>query len=248
MNDIKEYAQLVPANLKPEVLAKMDEISQSAEKVDKAIEAAKKAKDSAEAASKKSAGWSFTGQDKKEAIKALQQSGIEMSKGIQSVAEAQKVMFDNLQNISKATQCLFGLGAMNMATTRSVIDTITSGLQDASKQQISMKARESLMSVVQQLKAQEDLFCKVEKISNRTKELEKELSAIRGNENTLTTELSLYGLNARMVKQYDDLHNEIKTMAESEALLHKRNSRLKIILWILGILLISNLTFTIFRP
>ena len=131
MNDIVTInAQLVPANLGPTVLEKMEAISKSAENVDKALEAAKKAKESADAASKKSAGWSFTGSDKKEAIEALQQSGLEMANGIHDIADAQKIMFDNLLNITEATKYVFGLGGSNIATTRVVIDTIVSGLQD----------------------------------------------------------------------------------------------------------------------
>lgn len=133
-NNINNNVQLIPANIAPTVLSKIETISQSAENVEKALEAARKAKDSADAASKKSAGWSLTGKDKKEAIEALQNSGIELAVGIQNIADAQKVMFDNLINITDATKYLFGLGVANIATTRVVIDTITSGLKDASKQ------------------------------------------------------------------------------------------------------------------
>lgn len=214
-NNINNNVQLVPANIAPTVLSKIETISQSAENVEKALEAARKAKDSADAASKKSAGWSLTGKDKKEAIEALQNSGIELALGIQNIADAQKVMFDNLINITDATKYLFGLGVANIATTRVVIDTITSGLKDASKQKISQRAKESLLGVVQQLKAQEDLFNKIEKLSNKCKLLEKEIQTIKGTENAQSNELSLTGLTRKMLEDHNALLKRINTQTDS---------------------------------
>lgn len=214
-NNINNNVQLVPANIAPTVLSKIETISQSAENVEKALEAARKAKDSADAASKKSAGWSLTGKDKKEAIEALQNSGIELALGIQNIADAQKVMFDNLINITDATKYLFGLGVANIATTRVAIDTITSGLKDASKQKISQRAKESLLGVVQQLKAQEDLFNKIEKLSNKCKLLEKEIQTIKGTENAQSNELSLTGLTRKMLEDHNALLKQINTQTDS---------------------------------
>ena len=214
-NNINNNVQLVPANIAPTVLSKIETISQSAENVEKALEAARKAKDSADAASKKSAGWSLTGKDKKEAIEALQNSGIELALGIQNIADAQKVMFDNLINITDATKYLFGLGVANIATTRVVIDTITSGLKDASKQKISQRAKESLLGVVQQLKAQEDLFNKIEKLSNKCKLLEKEIQTIKGTENAQSNELSLTGLTRKMLEDHNALLKQLNTQTDS---------------------------------
>lgn len=214
-NNINNNVQLIPANIAPTVLSKIETISQSAENVEKALEAARKAKDSADAASKKSAGWSLTGKDKKEAIEALQNSGIELAVGIQNIADAQKVMFDNLINITDATKYLFGLGVANIATTRVVIDTITSGLKDASKQKISQRAKESLLGVVQQLKAQEDLFNKIEKLSNKCKLLEKEIQTLKGTENDQSDELSLTGLTRKMLEDHNALLKQINTQTDS---------------------------------
>lgn len=214
-NNINNNVQLVPANIAPTVLSKIETISQSAENVEKALEAARKAKDSADAASKKSAGWSLTGKDKKEAIEALQNSGIELALGIQNIADAQKVMFDNLINITDATKYLFGLGVANIATTRVVIDTITSGLKDASIVKISQRAKESLLGVVQQLKAQEDLFNKIEKLSNKCKLLEKEIQTIKGTENAQSNELSLTGLTRKMLEDHNALLKQINTQTDS---------------------------------
>lgn len=214
-NNINNNVQLIPANIAPTVLSKIETISQSAENVEKALEAARKAKGSADAASKKSAGWSLTGKDKKEAIEALQNSGIELAVGIQNIADAQKVMFDNLINITDATKYLFGLGVANIATTRVVIDTITSGLKDASKQKISQRAKESLLGVVQQLKAQEDLFNKIEKLSNKCKLLEKEIQTLKGTENGQSDELSLTGLTRKMLEDHNALLKQINTQTDS---------------------------------
>lgn len=267
-NNINNNVQLIPANIAPTVLSKIETISQSAENVEKALEAARKAKDSADAASKKSAGWSLTGKDKKEAIEALQNSGIELAVGIQNIADAQKVMFDNLINITDATKYLFGLGVANIATTRVVIDTITSGLKDASKQKISQRAKESLLGVVQQLKAQEDLFNKIEKLSNKCKLLEKEIQTLKGTENAQSNELSLTGLTRKMLENHNALLKQIgsaseaiayteslvdkvridseKRLYEEKALLEKKTSTLNLWCWILGIVSIINLLISAF--
>lgn len=205
----------IPADITPNVLAEMDNISRSAENVDKALKAAKKAKESADAASKRSAGWSITGKDKKEAIEALQKSGIELAAGIQDIADAQKTMFDNLLKITDATKYLFGLGIANIASTRAVIGQITSGLQDASKRNISQRAKDSLLDVVRQLKAQEDLFLKLEKLANRCKGLEKEVQAVIGSEGDQSDVQSLAGLGVRISEVHATLLTEISERAET---------------------------------
>lgn len=268
-NNTNNNVQLIPANIAPAVLSEIETISQSTENVEKALEAARKAKDSADAASKRSAGWSLTGKDKKEAIEALQKSGIELAAGIQNIADAQKVMFDNLINITDATKYLFGLGVANIATTRVVIDTITSGLKDASKQKISQRAKESLLGVVQQLKAQEDLFNKIEKLSNKYKLLEKDILTIKGTENAQSNEQSLTGLTTKIQEDYNFLLKQINTQTnsakaeivslvdkvrndsdkrlyEEKVLFEKKTSILNLWCWILGIVSIINLLISVF--
>lgn len=212
-NIVNSNAQLVPDNIEPTVMAQIETIKQSAEKVDKALAAAKKAKESADATSQITAGWSFTGSEKKKAIEALQKSCLELATGIQDGADAQKEMFDNLQKISVATTTLFRIGTSSIATTTLVINTIELGLKTASKQKISEQAKESLMKLLQQLKAQENLFNKVEKCVFRCKELEKDVSTLKGTENAQSDELSIKGLTIKMSEKYDALLEKINNKA-----------------------------------
>lgn len=72
-----------------------------------------------------------------------------------------------------------------------------------------------MLGVVQQLKAQEDLFNKIEKLSNKCKLLEKEIQTIKGTENAQSNELSLTGLTRKMLEDHNALLKQINTQTDS---------------------------------
>lgn len=135
-----------------------------------ALEAAKKAEDKAEAAKKLSAGWSLFGGEKKKAIEGLQQAGIELAGAVQSGAKAQKLSFDFQKRIADVTKYLFDLGVGNIAANRVVVRELELRLSGASKEQLSDLARQEVVSVIGQLKEQEDLLRKQERMQERIKE------------------------------------------------------------------------------
>ena len=134
-----------PTSFPDKITKTLDGISKI-EKAQKEAEAkAKKAKESADIAKTKSAKWSLTGNNKKEAIEALQ------------TIDASKELFNNQKDISQAISYLFVLGAANITANRIVVRELQMRLQNASQEELSDFARQELENVICQLRAQEDM-------------------------------------------------------------------------------------------
>lgn len=166
--DVLEISQ---ENLSEVLQGKIVEISHLGKSVEKAIADAGKACAKAEKARRKSAG-AFK---KKSAIEALQSAGVELAVAVQSEAEAQKIAFESITRLGKITKYLFELGVTNIANNRLVVQEIEARLKGASQEEISALAREELISVVRQLKAQEDVLKKQEILSEATKNHERQM-------------------------------------------------------------------------
>ncbi len=149
------------------------QLSELRKNVEKATKKAELAQDSAESARNKSAGW-FR---KKEAIESLQEATSDLAAAQISATKAQEVSFEYQQRLGEITKYLFGLGATNMALNRSVVRELEMRLQGASEKDIDEFARQEIIGVVKQLKAQEDIMRKQSELTERVKE----------HENTLTS-------------------------------------------------------------
>ncbi|MDX6047613.1 MULTISPECIES: hypothetical protein [Bacillus] len=139
-------------------ISKLKELDKS---VKKAMKAANVAKDSANSARSKSAGFG----KKKVAIEELQSAGIDLAEAVQSGAEAQKISFEFQTKLAEISKYLFGLGVSNIASNRFVVRELEMKLKGASKEELSELARQELISVVKQLKEQEDILRKQENFS-----------------------------------------------------------------------------------
>lgn len=226
----------IPENLVPNiVVSNIDTIRESAGEVEKALEVAHKAQESVEAASQMhTTKWSIISNDNKEAIEALQKSSLELSSGLQAVCEAQKVMFENLRKISSATRYLFWLGTCNMATTKLVTAKIKSQLGTASKQKLSQRAKDALSDTLRQLKAQENLFDRLEGVENKYTSLYGE---IHDTSKAITEQSETY-CNTRIsdVKEW---------WQKGRGMMAKKFSTLTLWLWILGTISILTLLLSI---
>jgi hypothetical protein len=132
---------------------KLNELSKS---VDKALRAADKASKSAMNAKNKSAGLFH----KKEAIEELQLAGADAADAIISNVEAQKISFEFHSSLAETSKYLLGLGLMNIVNNRTVIRQLELKLKNASKKELSELARQEILNVITQLKAQEDIMSK----------------------------------------------------------------------------------------
>ena len=141
--------------------------------VERATSKARKAQQRAEEAKNISPGLFH----RKEAIEELQTVTEEIADAQIASAEAQEVSFEYQQKLGKITKYLFSLGVSNIATNRSVVRQLQLKLRDASEKDLDELARQEIIGVVKQLKAQEDIMIKQSAMSDIVKRHDKRLNA-----------------------------------------------------------------------
>ena len=148
--------------------------------VDTATKKADLAKNSALSAKNKSSFWF-----KSHAIEALQEATVDLADAQISSVQAQEVSFEYQQRIAEITKYLFALGVSNIAMNRSVVRELEMKLEGASKEELDEFARQEIVAVVKQLKAQEDIMEKQNDLSEKVKshELRIRENEDRGDEN-----------------------------------------------------------------
>lgn len=138
--------------------------------VKKALEIAENAERRAHSARNLSAGWSLLGGKKKEAIEGLQEASVELAEAVQLGAQAQKISYEFQARLAEVTKSLFELGTGNIAATRMVVRGLEMRLRGASEEELSDLARMEVASVIRQLKEQEDLHFKQQKMTETLRE------------------------------------------------------------------------------
>lgn len=161
--DIAEIPSIITSQFK--------EMSRLQEHVEIAIQKAGQAKEAANRAFEKSTGLGH----KKEAIESLQSATVDLAEAQVSETEAQMVSFEYQKQLGKITQYLFALGVSNLAANRSVVRELELKLSGATKEELSDLARQELLNVVRQLKAQQDLMDKQNELSKKVKRHEETL-------------------------------------------------------------------------
>lgn len=167
--------------------------------VKKALEAAAKAEEHAKTAHKKSAGRGFFTDKKREAIEGLQEAGVELAVAVQLGTQAQKLSFEFQTRLAEITKYLFSLGVGNIAANRTVVRELEMRLSGASEEEVSELARQEVMSVIRQLKEQEDLLRKQEQMKE----------AIRGHDVKISHLLAQTDDLTLSVKNQDDRHSAL---------------------------------------
>ena len=153
------------------VTSQFSNLQELSNKYEHALIKAKSAKESAELAHGKSAGFF----KKKEAIEALQDAQLDTADALISMTDVQKLTLEYQEKITQITQYLFGLGVSNIAANRSVVRQLELKLKGASKEELSELARQELLTVVKQLKAQEDIMEKQSKLSSKVQDHDKRI-------------------------------------------------------------------------
>jgi len=174
----------------PEIIhEQVDKLNDLDVGVKKALAAAEKAGQRAKEAGKLSASfWSISDQ-KKAAIEGLQKASIELADAVQLEAQAQKLSFDFQTRLADITKYLFSLGASNITNVRTIVRTLKMRLEKASEEEINEFARKELWSVIQQLKEQEDLFQKQERMKEDLSKHGKNIKYLIDQADTQTREL-----------------------------------------------------------
>ena len=182
-------------------------------KISNAVSKAEEAKALADIASKKEAGWSFFGGDKKEAIEALQSAAISQANALSDSVDANKQLFENQKKMSDALRYLFGLGVANMAANRTVVRELELKLQNASKEELSELARQEITNVILQLRAQEDMQYKLENHNRILREHKGEIDKILGEINSFEERCKV--ILERTETLQDDVNKKEKKLADS---------------------------------
>lgn len=197
-NNESEVRVLNDKDLPSLIGGQVNELNVLNDKIKLATEAAERAKKSAEEAKQVSVGFF----NKKTAIEELQEAGGMLANAVQSGVEAQKTAFEFQTKLAKISKYLFGLGASNIANTRSVIRELELRLSGASEEELSDLAQQELLNVVKQLKEQEDILKKQADFSKVLKSHHLQLVDYETNFNNLQVIV-------------DELNTQLNKVAES---------------------------------
>ncbi len=198
------------------------EISAIDEKIQSAISKANEAKILADEASQKNADRSLFHDNKREAIEALQKSNQSLADALSENVVANEQLFQNQQKMAKGLSYLFGLGVMSIAANRTVVRELEMKLRDASEEELSDLARQEIYNVVLQLRAQEDMQYKIDKVEANIREINSqiralisELNSFKYSCNSALDEVKSLGSEvrsqtARQDEEFSNLKSELK--------------------------------------
>lgn len=116
--------------------------------------------------------------NQKDAINATQDAVRSLAEAQTALSDAQRMLFENQQKMADGMRYLLMLGASSIAMSRVVIAELESKLKQATKEQLSEKAREELIGVVRLLREQESAFSKQDRMSDQIKSHGKEIEII----------------------------------------------------------------------
>ena len=116
--------------------------------------------------------------NQKDAINATQDAVRSLAEAQTALSDAQRMLFENQQKMAEGMRYLLVLGASSIAMNRVVIAELEAKLKQATKEQLSEKAREELIGVVRLLREQESAFSKQDRMSDQIKSHGKEIETI----------------------------------------------------------------------
>lgn len=210
----------------------MDKLKEVEENINHAENTALEAKQKAENA-KVSAGFF----KKKQAIELLQDAAQGIAEAQISATDAQKFLFEYQKELTKITKYLFGLGVSSISANRVIVKELELKLQGASDGEISELAKQELISIVKQLKAQEDVYNRLDSLTENCKDHEKRIkknsSDITNNNNTLSGKIKECRIYNKSIetkfreKLDEDKKEQNKRICDINGRLNSIDSRLK---------------------
>lgn len=204
----------------PSIISKtVNNLTTIDDKIKQSEEKAKIATNSALIAKSKSAGWSLFGSDKKEAIEALQVAVSDQADALYNSIEANREQFENQKQMIQSIQYLFGLGVANMAANRSVVRELEMKLRNASQEELSELAKKEIEGVIMQLRAQEDMWNRMEKHDSILREhkadIDKTALSLEAVNRTIQTKLNTIEQLKKEVKaSLDSLPNKLTNIQQ----------------------------------
>ena len=158
----------VQLNDLPQIIdSQVVQIKKLSRKIETAVKKAGIAKGDAETAKGKSAGFGH----KKKAIEALQDATSKLAEAQCGMADALEVSFEYEKKLGDITKYLFALGAYSIANSQIVIQQLAEELaKDGKSNKISDIAKQQLITVINQLKAQEEVMKRQEVLTDKIDE------------------------------------------------------------------------------
>lgn len=174
-NEVTTFlASIRDEDLPAAVSCQVKTIKDLSKEIDLSIELANRAQKTAANAETLTKEMGFWG-GRRDAINALQNAGLDLSKAVCSNTEALKLAFEALTKLSNATKYLFALGVSSLAVNRMVVSELELQLKGASAEQLDGMARKEVLNVIRQLKAQEDILIKQDKLATKVRFLDDQL-------------------------------------------------------------------------
>ena len=193
--------------------------------VKKALASAEQAEKKAKAASERSAGRALFQDKKREAIEELQTAGIELASAVQSSAQAQKISFEFQTRLADISKYLFKLGVSNIASNRTVVRELEKRLSGASAEELSDLARQEVLSVIQQLKEQEDILRKQTQMKRLLNEQDGKLAYLLSQTDDLDNKLA--AIESCQDARYEE---QGKTVENLKCVLKKHDGKVALLL------------------
>lgn len=162
---------------------------------------------------------------KKEAIEDLQDATLAQSKALSSVNDAMNLLFSNQKQLANVSSGLFAFGLMNMASNRTMYQRLKCELEKASEEELNELAKEELLKIIRQLKAQEDIYNRIDRHSSSIEALQKEVASLKSTAETIQhQQKEVRQRDASFVKSMTDTVTNIKRQVDSlRASVHSSN-------------------------
>lgn len=192
-----------------QVLEDVDRHLKQLEKIDKNLDKTsanvQNALDKAKEAKSKTPGY-FSG--KIVAIEALQEAVLTQANVTEDLYDNQKVLHEQIMQLSENTKKLFVLGVSNMAYTRAII----SRLKTKTKEPLTETARQQLLGLITDLENQADAYDKITRLKNNVSNLAEQ---IHGCEKAIChlNDILLELQNNQLLKEgSDSIFNKVNTI------------------------------------
>lgn len=175
---------------------------------------------------------------KKEAIESLQSALIKQTDALVEITDTERQMFENIESLSKSTEALFLLGVSNTAITRTVIARLRDKLHNSSKEELNAEARKEIVSIIKQLKAQDDLHNKVSHFSENLKIIEQKRENL---------EVQFLELKDEIIRHNEKLTSESCLYVRESEKIRLNIKRISVVLVIIVFFVVVNLCLTLFH-
>ena len=171
--------------------------------------------------------------NQKDAINATQDAVRSLAEAQTALSDSQRLLFENQQKMADGMRYLLVLGASSIAMNRVVIAELEAKLKQATKEQLSEKARQDLIGVIKLLRDQESAFSKQDRMSDQIKSHSREIETIHRvdamQDETDKKHDSLIAKNASKNAEQD---SEIQRQQNVDKQHSKQINKIKALAWV----------------